>query len=367
MPASKQVSYAGNIGYTIRLFTDTYNPLTNPWTFNPRALLPMDFGAHVTGGVVLSYEGNVFDAVAGVTNFKIGQPGGAGVNYQDFGTLLPIAGRLRGFTIPDGSQSNAVQYNDYPFPLGTDLALPSLVIKQVFTVSPPGANTGSPDPRCSNNLQTTLGVYTSGELSLDQFYLQYSPNGTLYQSMGLDLGFAPGDGLQNSIPVGGRNYAKQGYTFHDTDFISFDAQYTPNFEAPPGGYDIDGYMSSNQAAWNTTNKGWLSFNGDTATINGQVLDGFGILVAPDLSEYWIVRLVPTDAASEGFVIGNSTEGKFDDNGNLFLKPFVGGGTVFVSVSTVPVFRYLPVFPPIPIPDAQPDTEEALNLYRGLNK
>lgn len=370
MAGTKTVSFKGMFGLYIRTYTDSYTGLRAIWNFDPNMLLPVDFTAYQDADDnLLGMQGNVFDLEAGTTNFQIGNVTSGTTNILTYGKLIPTGTRLQGFTYPVANTETFL-FNDYPFPLGTDLKLNSFEVNNVHTITEGGPNTETPLSYCNNNFETFLGVYSSGEIMEVPFYLQADNRGDVYISGdGFNAGFGNTTPLELSLPFNGFNYGLGGPDgFFQTDFIAFASTFALEFGNPPGSFDLNAFVNSlDFDAWTITNQGFLIFNGSTETINGVTLNGFGIFIAPDFSSYQIIQIVPTDAASVNWnsSAGSEPQGKFDTTGHLFIKQFDVYDTIYVSTGVVPVFRNLPVFPPIALPDMPTDTEETLNLYRGV--
>lgn len=372
MPAQKLCTYAGLFGLYIRTYTTTYVSPSGGWSFDPNCLLPQDFCAYDSGALnPVGMQGNIFDLVAGTTNYKVGDvtAHNAGANY---GKLQPNnKGRLQGFLYASGAGQKPVWWMDFPFAFGTNFISPAFNYNTVLTYGA-GANTGSPNPAAGNNFLTVAGVYTSGNIgATGQNYLQMQSNGNLLVSpVGFSLGFAGGDGFTATMPApDGLNYCAQSALIHQTDFVGIDNSFNPIFQNPPGAYDLNAWLQANAFGGillTITPLGWLIFNQSTVTMDGANLSGFGVLIAPDFSRYWVIQIVPTDANSVGWNGGTQPQGKFDRNGNLFFKPFNISATIFVSTGIVDRFRNLPVFPPIALPAPPDDTETTLNLYRGIS-
>lgn len=364
MPAARICEYAGIVSVPIRTFDAAYNDINGPWNFSPNAMQPMDFGGWLDAvNNPTGCQGTVFDNVKGETSFIIGSPSGT-VN-SNFGSLMWVDNRLRGFINFDPNHKIAYGIDVACF-LGLGISIPSLPLQTLDTY-PPGANTQTPNPGSGQNYVIGAGIYSSGERSLTPEYLTWPPNTlSVITSTALNLGFTGGDPLDAIQTTGGQNYARQGLTLHETNFTTTDVQFSISWENPPGGFDLNAYMTGllNQY-FNIVYPGWLAFVGTTETIAGVSLPGFGILMKPDFSKYVIVQIQPVDNTSKNWNSeGNPVDGKFDKNGFLFLKQRNDAHTIFVATEIIPIFRNLPVFPPIALPDAMPDADETLNLYRG---
>ena len=367
MPASKTCVYKGHVPLEVKTFTDVYTPLFVPWDFDPHTFTPQQFtGWDNVANVGLGYEANIFDFDTGITNYLIGTRG-ANTRVDGYGVLEFKNNRLQGFLFP-ASIDRYANWADYSLTLGVNTTYPSIQITRVFDTGG-GANTQSPDPRCFNNFPTVAGIYTSYEIALTQGYLQCTPVGGLIQSApAFSLGFAPGNGLQNSMPWGAWNYAKQGTLIHQTDFVNSDFQFSPVFDNPPGDFDMNAWWAANNNNMNISYQGWIQFVSATHVIDGIIMNGFAVLIAGDFSYYRIIQIIPTDAESIGWntAIGLVT-GKFDKSGHLWFKKGNFSNFLFVSIGVAPVFKYLPIFPPAYLPSPPPDFELPLTLYRGTQK
>lgn len=376
--------YIGIKSIHLKTFTNAYVPLNAPWHWNANCLQPMEFVGEIKndggGFYPLAFGARVFDSGAisingGYFTAKYG-PLGTGTVNNNFGNILwkrtsPLTGILAGWVF-------GVALTETPlfFDVGTfnvDQTVATFSASYTFTIS--GVNSDCPNAFSSSNWYDGDGfIYCSWTQTNVQQYMDIPPfsgGGSVnVRQLGNTIcAFNSGKFFICAVPYNGLTYVwcESGSTATKTllltDFVGTAFNSTPHLQNPSAtSIDLDAYINdiatpSPEACYD----GFLWMNMNTLVVDGKTLQGFGIYVKPDFSFYQILEIVPVDAYAPNWNTGIGTvQGKFDDNGALWLHNVNSATDIFVSAALPRTI--IETFPPVKLPTPPADSDRQLTLY-----
>lgn len=378
MPAT----FLGVLNLALKTFSTTYVPWSGGgWAWQTNSLQPMEVSGRfdVSQPATIGFGVTVFDGVIGATKFGYGNTAG-GVNSLVPGALLwkraqGNAGLLAGWVF--NSASTRVPFNFFDsVTLGTPKTVAALQLIEPFPPLPNVSNTGMPNPLASGNWYDINGkIQCSYVSSLNPGQAIFNPATLGASDLGLSaLPFTTSLEPQSAIPYGGTNWlwcqdptggTPNKHLMQTPNYINSVGLTVPAITNPPGAsIDLNAYINAvTTTAPTSTYSGWLWINRNALTITGQAFNGFGILVAPDFSAYYLINFVPVDATAAGWQGGVADiTGKFDDTGHLWIKLSSSPSTIFVTQS--PSKSILATFPPQALPSPPNDSQLPIRAMRG---
>ena len=348
MPATftRNCAFAGILPVYLKTYTTTYPFLRAGWAFNQNALQPMEFEWYLASafGPFQAFESRLIDFATGYTKITAGnKAGGVFSNVP----ANPVFGgsKLKGF-FDNLSLGRVANWGSWYAPVGGgDKAYASLGLAPGITVDPVLANTATPWPGAGDNWLIAAGVYTSSATLLqthsriasgDPGAISDTDNSTMVPALSF-----PTNARFNSVLTApdGRNYilisdgsgGAVPYLGIQTDFASFantidvelvnPATFTTDLNAL--------FKTANNTGINSvTGYGWLWIYKTVDTFNGVTLNGYGVLIAPDFSQYALLQFLPQDAIAAAWNTGlGSIDSKADRNGGIWLKNFSSDTTL----------------------------------------
>lgn len=378
-------TFLGVLDLSLRTFTTTYVSLNaGGWGWMNCALQPIDFGINLdlANGAIPGFGCTVFDFVTGATKFSYGNTGAITATANSNGICWQRTngnnGRLSGWLFPP-TQLQPYQFSDNvtlgvaklnsPFSVAAHLILPTGV-----------SNTAAPEPFVGSNYIDVNGLnFGSYRVNLVPFSAYLNP-ASLQVTSGFAWNMAIGTNseVNSAIPYNGMNYlfmrdstggTPTATVYVTPDFRNLQSSFVPGLANPPGAsIDLNAYIRA--VATNSptsTYRGFLWLNKNPLTITGHAtMNGFGILMTPDGSGYYLINFVPTDATAANWqTTAGDVQGKFDDTGILWVKQVVSPSVIF-STTPIPKYAY-PMYPPIGVPAPQNDSNIAIRSYRGQSQ
>lgn len=369
--------YLGVFDIQLRTFTTTYVSFhQSGWDWQHNSLQPMEMCGRndqtVNPSQAISFGCSVFDYATGVTKYSFGDLTQGTIN-DNFGHVLwkrsqGNAGSIAGFIFGSAITDTPASFTS-PVVLGTPITSPGFQTSTYF-VLPNTSNTGCPSPVAGDGWYTSSGaIQCSYRLSLVEYQI-----GVTLPGQATGINFGPFFRFTLSIPYQGLNYifitdpsGNPPQIVTTFDYVTVALGVPIALQNPASAsIDLNAYVTSPFTSYPTaTYQGFLWMNKNSITINGQTLNGFGILAAPDFSSYKILNIVPVDAQAANWNTGVSdVQGKFDDTGIMWLKATSSPDTIYSQLPTAS--HTLETFPPLGLPEPPHDAELGLRANRGLS-
>jgi hypothetical protein len=355
----------------VRTYTTTYAPISGGlWVFNPMASMPMEFYGYVDGAAPVGFAANIFDLNTGITQFRKGNTDWAlHSNSAPFQYPVWNDGLFTGWCTPTPTQITTSYMWSHAAALGAGYVdtKPFQVLQSLN--QPVHSNTGWP------GLYTAYGQAIGKGCAYSSVYDLTNTNWVFDGTRGLfhtttDLGFKATCYPYSSIAVGDLAYvATVDLTapatrnrLAVTDWLTFATHYDM-YWTPADAVDIDALLSFGGNNFLATYNGFMQYIRQNVTIGTKTTpDGFIIVMSPDGSVYYILRLIAADSGAVAMLstIGQ-IETKTDLSGALWLKNANLQNTLLVSAGSV--LKVLPIYLPVPLSDSR-DTDPALQLMRS---
>ncbi len=365
------VGYLGILQIPIKTYPTTYVPNVSGWQFAKNSLQPMEVEGYIKGGAPVAVKGGIMDSVTGFTYYNIGNSAGASNTNNVFGNVIYKDNRLRGVVFGQALDLN-ISGTDYGIFLdGTTHNFASFDTNSILTIG--GPNTGAFAPNMNTSFITDSGyIYSSYIQNLVQHYIQWIGGAGIINQVASDT-WNSSRQLYASMPYAALNYCVleinslvKGYRFLRTNFTNRFEFIRPTWINPPGNINVDVNMNKDILPTMPTYNGWLTLFKGTGVVDGNTLDGYGVLARPDYGYYQIVQFLPQDATAANWnKLSGDVYGKFDTHGVLWLHQSNVPGTLFISGE--PVVKQWPIHPPNVLPEPPPDFEETILPYREIQR
>jgi len=375
------VVFQGVIPVPIGLWLNGYTPSNSGWLFGSSPW-PIEFtGRRVTATqAFLGVKGSIFDPVNFATSFSLGTVAGGTIANNI--NVIYDNGQLRGFY-----QNANIPNTPTVFSYGITKGIP--LVNPVWSGVEFGAITGSrvPGNGFKDGCQLGAGhvIYseydktTLVESPLLVFNPDNSVNGSYPGGFEFPLrGAFPTDLQQLCVSPTGQNWAtvggsgSSGRVFASCDFSApgFLGFKIATWDIPA----VDAIMQTEIHSDKTrpTPFGWLSCIGGASqpvTIGGITYTSYMILTSADGSKYWLLNILPQDAFGANWQnsIGTTNAVMFPSGQMLIHRNNVTQDAIILtSLVLNSIFKMLPVFPPVSLPNPPPDTEIPLTLFREEN-
>ncbi len=353
MPA-KVLVFKGIINLPLSTYTTSYPFDQAGWAWS-KSLLPLDFNATISANPGVDpppgFAGHIFDTLLGPSRFTGGTVGPFDNRYAK--ALYTGNGHMQVIARNSPVFSDKIYGMNFTFPFGFNFSVTPLWTT-LLTVT--GTNTGAWSPYVDAGYQTDFGIFGSYYTNpgLVNRYVQFNGDNITPLRTSYMLGYfnsqGPFDAAGNvsemlSDPfmpgwfwiVQDINSQVPGLRLMHTDFsLGGFVRYTFSAQNPTG-FDVTAFLNQDSATRTATTCGFLYLTRTVATINGVLMNGFGILVNADFTEYRILNFVPQDAlaASWNTFIGTYT-GKFDRLGVLYM--FNGNFPAVIFSAFLPIYR-----------------------------
>lgn len=371
--------FLGVIDLNLRTFTTTYTPWSGGgWSWLSNSLMPIDFGSNLPSSTI-GFGATVFDFATGATKYAYGNvssiTGAANANGICFLRNLGNTARLAGWLVGPSALA--------PFEFSDNIVLgtPKTVgfTPTASFVLPNVANTAFPEPFVGANYVDTNSKIMGGyRINLSPFSAFLDPlSQAVTSGFPFTMPIGTNSEVQFSIPYKGLNYlfmrdatggTPTATIYISPDMIGLSSSFIPTLVNPPGSsIDLNAYITAvATGSPNGTYNGYLWMNKNALTITGRTFNGFGILMLPDGSGYYLLNFIPADAGAVNWNGGiSNVNGKFDDTGVLWLQTPSSPGTVW-STTPIPKYAY-PLYPPIGVPSPPNDSNIQIRLYRGQSQ
>lgn len=364
-------NFGGIVNIYLKTYTTSYPWLNNNWHFNPASFQAMEFEAYsLASGPPLGFQAQLIDATTGYTRINAGDITG-GVRDSSLNQYPPLCylnDQICGWVIGLSAFILTPSLCSYYAPLGGGTRNYPLGLVPGVVLPSGHSNTGVAKPGGGiNGLTVGGGIYTSGMIELAGHVYIWTPatrgiSDKPFVDFGLDY---PTDARYGGlIPYSGLNYIYTSdstggttpYNAVATDFGSFARTIGILVQNPATStLDINALF---QTANNTgiavaTQLGWLGIYNDTQTFNGVTMLGYGILMAPDLSQYVILNFIPQDSTAAGWNGFGNNEAKIDRSGAIWLKQVNNPDILFLGEQlppgTISYPSITPQTPPINLP------------------
>ena len=358
------VPYLGLLNIPIKTYTQTYVSVLGAWNFSSSEITPMEAGASNVGSVFKGVKGNIFTRNF-ITPFTVGDVsagfnGGGTLSW--FNNTLAVLG-----AIPNGTGQSEPWGQTFAMPLnGVGVNQPVLGMARLKVIpNLPNAATPSPNlgwgGRAAAPLQftgSTVGVRYSYNDGTNNIHAVWDGTNNVQGTQ--DPGFrSTGPVLESCLPAG--NGLNNCYTFvaGNSELASMWTQgyllkppvlQSALFLQPPNcSLNIDSYLHTDtNKSLSPTSLGFIQLNAGSITVGTTTLTGWGILVLPGFSGYYLLQITGTDTPSLNWTAGGSMGALWaamgDDN-DLFIKQNNNQTTLFIS--TAPVV--IPTNPNIGVP------------------
>ena len=371
--------YMGIIPLHIHTYTTTYVGFNGAnWQFNDHAMQPMEFHGFINHSVPYGFYARIMDLTTGYTTISVGDNVPAHENTNLFGWPCLQNGKINGWATGVPLDLNPAAYA-YPAQFGISYTAADFNAYDAEKLPRHLLNTGSPYPYTGNNWPCFGdGQSMSAELNLIEHGWIAENNGISgggILSIGtINYGVMNAIGSYNSAPFGDWSFVQVRDPVLNTNrhrllFTDFASYVSPIFEAhlenPPGAsLNIDLLFTDwGNGTPNAIDAGFLLISKLALTIGTVVCNGFGILVAPDYSAYYILQIIPHDTTSAGWTTMIGTfAAKVDNSGAVWMKNFNLGNTLFVSAGNV--LKQLPIFFPVPLSDSA-DADPVVQMMRSF--
>lgn len=361
----------------LRTYTTTYVPLHVGWEFNKHSLVPMEWAGYLTpDGVASGFAARIIDSKTGYTNITAGVI--AGMTFDMNQHFPPFAYRhdmITGFT---GFETLTPGLGEFYAPVGGgDRVYPNLSLRPGPRLPNNVANTQFPSDNGGCNFLANGGIYATSDVDLILHnYSIDGANGFLHDESAYGLNFPANAKFQAMLPppplttdamnimitdpTGGPPPYFGIYTDlgpEPFDPFSGFANYIDIFVVNPDQTTLDinalFHTAANTTRWIATLAGFLKIYRDTQTFNGITMNGYGILLSPDFTEYSILNFSPLDALAANWNSGAAEfDAAIDTSGGLFLRSLNSNNTIFLGTDLIPLtVLTLPVslIPPVNIP------------------
>jgi len=360
MTQSMNVAYAGMIDFHIRTLTTTYPSFNNQptWDFNQHALWPMEFhGFQTPAAMPVGLWAQLLD-LSGYTTISVGDNTPSKENTQVFGSPVWQGDTFSGWTIyGPGTVSPAIY--SYPAIIGQNITAPFYGFRYGTSLGSGQPNTYFPNAYSSYNWPGGPEFYSgSCMINAQQYSMIATQTGAsgLYPFGVTDYPIAIHNVIGPNVQVKDLSDPNSRFIYIFTDFISQKkGPFAVTFINPPGNADIDTTYIQGLNFTQATPQGFLLLSKNTVTVEGMVLNGYGILVHPSFTSYRILRFVPNDATAAAWnTVAGLATGKIDKNGIFWMHNVIYANTLFTSV---PSMLLLPIYFPVPEPegfDAEPN-------------
>lgn len=371
---ARTVTYAGMVTVEFHTYTESYVPFHGAWQFNTNSYIPMEFYGFSLGGEAGDYPVGLFartmDVASGYTTLSVGNNAIANIN-PDFTEGCWQNNRLRAYAF-NGSKKRFYCY-DYPLKPGVSSTVPTLALHSSIILPDTPPNTFAPQSGIQCNMPMANG-YVAGSYvtALDPTYCLTNGSGIVPGTGLLQLGISNQFFALNGIAYKGQSWVQCGNPssladrgqLMATNWINDVVRYSITFANPPGGgTDIDALMTQNGIHGQTTMSGFLHIEKSVGVVEGQTLQGYGVLVSPDYTQYQIIKFIPRDATAANWMsFPGDYQAKLDASGALWMKNVNFHDTLFVSSGNI--VRSLPIYPPFPMPPLN-DADGVVRQIRGL--
>lgn len=372
----KTIAYRGIFNVTYKTFTTVY-PNLAAWDFAANSLTPMEFHGFISGGLPVGLWAQIINGglASPYTNIKSGDNTPGNMNDATFSQGIIQEQRLAGFGFGGSGDLNPQTYS-LPAIDGTPINFPTFTTKTAISFPTGVPNTGAPLAGLVANIPYGGNLFAQyGTISLvpellltNDFSLHTTDAGTTpdlgISNMfhGLNARYNPVDKL-TYINSGNPADATDRTQLETTNFSGTNAtKYLLTYVNPTGTINIDDLMTqhANQGRMYPNFGGFGIVFKNAGTIDGISVNGFAVQIAPDYSSYIIFNLIPIDGNNYNTNPGENTM-KLDASGNLIIKNVNGQTTLYISSG--PVLRTLPVYPPFPMPGRK-ETDAAMLMVRS---
>jgi hypothetical protein len=296
--------------------------------------------------------------VAGITTFHLGNVTGTDNNWHP-------STWWNGVLFGPFSQEEGVSQNNekvFGFTQAVPLSSPDVVAAFAATTLITFPATSSRWPLSNTNggfygnADGTATIITTFN-GLTSYFQSNSLGGCTLISNNSPLVWSSAQSIQSMIGFGGLYYiSATGNVAPNnwlivTDLGADAVRYALTYASPDGAFDMNTVLKNGQGAFQTCALGFLFFAQTVVNIGGIPYTGFGILILPDFSGYYLIQVLPQSIPAQDWAnpARGLPIGKLDAVGNLYIQTANISGTLYFGGTLRPEITVYPSLPLIPVP------------------